>query len=525
MGEVYLANDAVLERPVVLKVSRFDHEELQTRFLREAKLMARVHHSNVCQIYDLCVDSGAAVIVMEYVEGGALDAFLGKFPYRKVPLSVVLRVAEEAALGISGAHTVLRSPVIHRDLKPANVLMDRFETVKVSDFGLAYSKLRSESPLPGSFEPMGTRGYQSPEQLTDPSEVKEPSDIWAFGAMLYEMLAGELPFGQDRQTPARTLKPGAKPPPLARKRSDLPSELCSLVEGCLEQDPAQRPTTMKEIADDLREIAGRLVQGRSHDRIDVGARSLTEITSPDKCVFFDGAALRDLVVRFKGDPCTQRHDHAYLVLALLDAFQRQPKTEKELALSSLQAISRFTELTAGALFDGAQFQDGGENLTLHAARRQILSRQPKSGLYWDQISEQDRRDFASLVAERLQPIIAGLCEQLTLVEPLLSNVHGSDASERAADNAGTPPVFRKHIHRILEVLRRTAIHPGDAAALAAAADFGADVLLTGNRVVCSSRCRETLDELSDCTAVAHTLGLVDWTGSPGADSAAAGGAT
>ena len=202
MGEVYRAQDTRLNRIVAIKVlppHLADSSEMKERFEREARTIASLNHPHICTLYDIGHQDGTDFLVMEYLEGETLAQRLVKGP---LPLDQVLRYAIEIADALDKAH---RKGVTHRDLKPGNIMLTKSGT-KLLDFGLA--KLKQEvapanvqlSQLPTANDPLtaqgtivGTLQYMAPEQL-EGKEVDARTDIFAFGAMVYEMATGKKAF-------------------------------------------------------------------------------------------------------------------------------------------------------------------------------------------------------------------------------------------------------------------------------------------------------------------------------------------
>src|SRR5487761_202032 len=185
MGEVYRAHDPRLGRDVAIKVSSARFSE---RFEREARLIASLNHPNICTLYDV----GPNYLIMEYIEGES--------PKGPMPLDEALRIARQIADALEAAH---EKPIIHRDLKPANIKIKPDGMVKVLDFGLA--KMPDAPPEDRATVTMGptkdgmilgTPAYMSPEQARA-TPVDRRTDIWAFGAVLYEMLSGKPVFHGD----------------------------------------------------------------------------------------------------------------------------------------------------------------------------------------------------------------------------------------------------------------------------------------------------------------------------------------
>jgi TolB-like protein/predicted Ser/Thr protein kinase len=249
MGEVYLARDTQLDRQVALKVLppelALDPDRLQ-RFIREAKAASALKHPNIAVIHEIGEACGTHFIVMEYVEGGSLEA---RIRDHKLPLAEILDIGIQIADALEEAH---RQGITHRDIKPANIMLTPRRQVKVLDFGLAKrtrpetagegtATLTASQTVPGVI--MGTLQYMAPEQLLGQS-ADGRSDLWALGVVLYEMAAGERPFqGQTGfDLSAAILNQPPRPLP-----AEVPTELKALIERCLEKDPYRRYQQVGEV--------------------------------------------------------------------------------------------------------------------------------------------------------------------------------------------------------------------------------------------------------------------------------------
>ena len=263
MGEVYRARDSQLNRDVAIKVLpelfALDAERL-ARFTREAQTLAALNHPNIAQIYGLegaPSAPSARALVMELVEGEDLSALIARGP---IPLGEALPIARQIADALEAAHEL---GIVHRDLKPANIKVRRDGTVKILDFGLAKAMdppgadaLNSPTLTAAAFargygEPgtqmgviLGTAAYMAPEQAKGKA-VDKRADIWAFGAVLYEMLAGRRAFAGDAvsDTLAKVLE---REPDWAALPPQTPSHVRSLVERCLRKEPSRR---LRDIGD------------------------------------------------------------------------------------------------------------------------------------------------------------------------------------------------------------------------------------------------------------------------------------
>ena len=264
MGEVYLAEDASLDRKVALKFlpPRLQADEIaHRRFLREAKSAAGLDHPYICNIHEVSqTDDGHDFIVMEYVEGLTLQDKLADVP---IPLKEALRIATEVAEALEKAHN---ADIVHRDLKPSNIMLTEQGHAKVMDFGLAkrVSEVKGKreevtTRLTREGSTLGTLTYMSPEQVRG-ERADSRSDIFSFGVILYEMLTSVHPFRKrnDIETASAILKDDT--PPLTRYTDGVPFLLQHTVRKMLAKDPEGRCQLMHDIKTDLE---GLLRAGKS----------------------------------------------------------------------------------------------------------------------------------------------------------------------------------------------------------------------------------------------------------------------
>jgi WD40 repeat protein len=260
MGVVYGARHVRLNRPCALKMilaGAHASPEDAARFLTEAEAIARLQHPYIIQIRHIGDALGLPFLELEYVSGGSLDQKLDGTPWPTTPAA---RLAEQVALGIAEAH---RQGIIHRDLKPSNILLAADGTPKVGDFGLA-KMLGSESGLTRTESVMGSPTYMAPEQAQGGTKsAGEGADVYAVGAILYELLTGRPPF---RATTAlETLEQVRTAEPVAPSRllPGLPRDLETICLKCLQKEPAKRYQTAQSLADDLRRVLdGRPILAR-----------------------------------------------------------------------------------------------------------------------------------------------------------------------------------------------------------------------------------------------------------------------
>jgi len=249
MGAVYRADDSRLGRPVALKFplphTRLDPRSRE-RFLREARALAAVDHPNLCTIYEIGeTPEGQLFIAMALYEGETLAARMERDGAFEIDEAVA--IAEQVTAGLARAHA---AGVVHRDLKPANIMLPRDGPPKLLDFGLARS---DELSLTGPGVAMGTLAYMAPEQLRG-ERVDERADLWAVGAILYQMLTGRRPFGGASEAAIYHGVLTTAPIPPSNLRPDLPASLDTCVLRLLEKDPDRRYPSAQALAEALSEV-------------------------------------------------------------------------------------------------------------------------------------------------------------------------------------------------------------------------------------------------------------------------------
>jgi eukaryotic-like serine/threonine-protein kinase len=252
MGAVYKARDLELEREVALKVIRpemADHPEILQRFKQELILARQVTDRNVVRIFDIGEAGKTKFITMEYLEGENLNQILSK--RGKLEVAEAVGIMEQVACGLAAAH---REGIIHRDLKPGNIMRDKSGRVVVMDFGLARTFSGDGMTRAGAM--LGTIEYMSPEQAQG-KELKASSDIFTFGLILYELLAGVTPFYAESAIASLLKRTQQRAVPLADVDKHIPGQLSNIVSKCLEKDPANRYQNAEELDADLRAWQGR----------------------------------------------------------------------------------------------------------------------------------------------------------------------------------------------------------------------------------------------------------------------------
>jgi LSD1 subclass zinc finger protein len=251
MGTVYLAEHKVMERTVALKVINpavLSHPNALERFRLEVKAASRLSHPNIVTAHDAEQAGTFHFLVMEYVEGTDLAAYLKK--KGSMPVHLACYLVRQAALGLQHAH---EQGLVHRDIKPANLMVTRNGQVKILDFGLV--RLRSDQGAPGMTQLgacMGTLEYMAPEQSRDASKADARADIYSLGCSLYCLLTGEPPF-QGMTAPVACLV--RDPEPLHRLRPEVPEGLSAVVAKMIHREPGQRYQTAAEVARALEPFA------------------------------------------------------------------------------------------------------------------------------------------------------------------------------------------------------------------------------------------------------------------------------
>jgi serine/threonine protein kinase/tetratricopeptide (TPR) repeat protein len=238
MGQVYRAHDSRLQRAVAIKVLLPGQDA--RRFEREARAVASLSHPNVVPIFDVGHDSGMDYLVEELVEGETLRALL-----RRGPLEIARcrHIAVQIAEGLAAAH---RAGIIHRDLKPGNIMITSGDCARILDFGLATGHRTGSDEatmsLPRLDGVVGTAAYMSPEQVQG-RRIDVRSDIFSYGALLYEMITGRQAFARDIVTATLAAVLQEDPPLVA----DIPPKLRQIIDRCLSKDPGSRFQTIDEV--------------------------------------------------------------------------------------------------------------------------------------------------------------------------------------------------------------------------------------------------------------------------------------
>ena len=262
MGEVYRATDTRLDRTVAIKVlpeHLADDPQRRERFEREAKAVSSLNHPHICTLHDVGEQDGIHYLVMEYVDGETMQKRLEK---GRLPLDQALEYAIQISDALDKAH---RQGVVHRDLKPGNIMITKSAGVKLLDFGLAKLKARSapldqwstieeKEPLTAEGAILGTLQYMAPEQL-EGKEADARTDIFAFGAVVYEMVTGKKAFGGASQASLIGAIMHNDPRPMSELQTLVPPPLDRLVRQSLAKDPDDRWQTAGDVMREVKWIA------------------------------------------------------------------------------------------------------------------------------------------------------------------------------------------------------------------------------------------------------------------------------
>ncbi len=266
MGVVYKAEDTRLHRSVALKFlpEEVAHDKQALgRFQREARAASALNHPNICTVYDIGEDQGQTFIAMEYVEGATLKQRLAEGP---LPLGLLLALSIEICDALETAHA---KGIVHRDIKPANILITPRNDAKVLDFGLAKissphlpvsDDTRENATLPGTT--MGTVAYMSPEQPSG-EELDSRTDLFSFGAVLYEMATGRQAFSSQSTGRVFDAILNRSPSSASLLRPDLPTRLDEIIARALEKDRELRYQHAAEIHRDLESLKHDLDSGQT----------------------------------------------------------------------------------------------------------------------------------------------------------------------------------------------------------------------------------------------------------------------
>jgi len=254
MGVVWQAHDLATQRSIAIKLLDLAllpdadlRDHYRDRFLRECAVTAKLKSPHIPEVYDKGAEGDRVYLVMEFIDGPTLAAFIVRF--RPLDVSVSVAIGGQLCLGLMRAH---EAGIIHRDLKPSNIMIDRDGTVKIMDFGVA--RVLGGTPLTSTGAVPGTCAYMAPE-LFEAGTADLRADFYALGCVITEMLTGERLF-PDARSPAQQMHAHRErqPRPLQTVRSDVPADLCQLLSDLLAKQPHRRPESVYEVFGRLQEM-------------------------------------------------------------------------------------------------------------------------------------------------------------------------------------------------------------------------------------------------------------------------------
>lgn len=249
MANVYLAHDMVLDRDVSVKLLRLDLRDdpsTKRRFHREAMAATQLNDPHIVGIYDVGEDHGLQYMVMQYVKGTDLKAYIKK--HYPIPLPQVIDIMEQVLSAVATAHA---HGIIHRDLKPQNILIDENKNVKITDFGIAVAV--SQDSLTQTNTLMGSVHYLSPEQVRGSIATKQ-SDIYSLGIILFELLTGKVPFEGETAVSIALKHFREEIPSVREQNKEIPQALENVIIKATAKEPAERYSSVNEMAADLKTV-------------------------------------------------------------------------------------------------------------------------------------------------------------------------------------------------------------------------------------------------------------------------------
>ncbi|HYJ31668.1 MAG TPA: protein kinase [Candidatus Binatia bacterium] len=388
MGEVYRAHDSRLERDVAVKVlppNVLTDEEARRQFRREALALSRLNHPHIATVYDFDTDQGIDFLVMELVPGESLADHLKREP---LPEAEIARLGSQIAEALEAAH---EQGVIHRDLKPSNIMVTPKGQTKVVDFGLAkrlqekvgHTLATASSGIQGV---VGTLPYMAPEQLAS-GVIDARTDLYALGAVLYEMTTGRRPFEKDRiETLMFEILHGV-PRPAGSLRGDISQDLDRLIESCLRKEAGERPASAVAVIQTLRAIGRPGSHGGNGESVREALPSLAVLP-------FENVS-RDPAQEYFADGMTEALISELARLKALRVISRTSAMRYKGSQKALPEIAR--ELNVSAVLEGSALLVG-KRVRISA---QLISARSDETLWADRYDGdlEDVLDLQSRVAE------------------------------------------------------------------------------------------------------------------------------
>ncbi|MFN3562206.1 MAG: serine/threonine protein kinase, partial [Chloroherpetonaceae bacterium] len=252
MGKVYQAIDRRTKQVVAVKVlhaALLNDIENRRRLTNEGQLLRELHHPNIIKVYEVGETQEQVYLVMEYLAGGTLKAYLNA--HHPIPLEKIQQLSLQICDGLAEIH---QRGIVHRDLKTTNLMLDEKENVRIMDFGLSKSPLISMKTTLGTI--IGTLGYVAPEQITG-TITDARTDIFSFGVVLYELCTNQQPFTGENEMAVIHAIFNRTPTPICDLRPDLPKSIERIVSKCLQHDLTMRYQSIEEVRQDLENLVSK----------------------------------------------------------------------------------------------------------------------------------------------------------------------------------------------------------------------------------------------------------------------------
>jgi len=436
MGEVYLARDKKLDRLVAVKILNENfaqHESNLRRFTQEAKAASALNHPNILVIHEIGESEEANYIVSEFVEGKTLREH---FKQSSVKLSEILDISIQITNALSAAHT---ARIVHRDIKPENIMVRSDGYAKILDFGLAKlveqkvigledATVKQNQTARGVI--LGTVNYMSPEQAKG-ERVDERTDIFSFGVLVYEMIAGRTPFAGDSMSETFANLINSEPQPLSRYAANVPTELQRIVSKMLEKNKDERYQTAKDLLIDLKSLQKRLEfeaeLDRDGEKRRSGEKENAAKTQPSPLLTVSSYPLLNSVAVLPFSTLSLEADDEYLGLGLADALITQLSRTRQLAVRPTSAVRHHTnsnqnsatigrELRVGSVLEG-NLQRAGERLRVTVQLVNVETETPiwaeKFDARWTDIFDVQDEIASQVASALLQTMSSGEHKELT----------------------------------------------------------------------------------------------------------------
>jgi len=436
MGEVYLARDKKLDRLVAVKILNENfaqHESNLRRFTQEAKAASALNHPNILVIHEIGESEETNYIVSEFVEGKTLREH---FKQSSMKLSEILDISIQITNALSAAHT---ARIVHRDIKPENIMVRSDGYAKILDFGLAKlveqkvigledATVKQNQTARGVI--LGTVNYMSPEQAKG-ERIDERTDIFSFGVLVYEMIAGRTPFAGDSMSETFANLINSEPQPLSRYAANVPTELQRIVSKMLKKNKDERYQTAKDLLIDLKSLQKRLEFEAELDRDGEKGRSGEKEnaakTQPSPLLTVSSYPLLNSVAVLPFSTLSLEADDEYLGLGLADALITQLSRTRQLAVRPTSAVRHYTnsnqnsatigrELRVGSVLEG-NLQRAGERLRVTVQLVNVETETPlwaeKFDARWTDIFDVQDEIASQVASALLQTMSSGEHKELT----------------------------------------------------------------------------------------------------------------